>query len=52
MLNIEYKGTVVNFLVAENNVFPILGDKALDRLGLIKRVLTIAENDREKRGKI
>ena len=49
ILNAEYKDTNVklHFLTAENNVIPTLGEKALNRLGLIKRVFTLAEDDAE-----
>lgn len=49
MMNIDYKGKKTNFhfLIAENNVIPILGEKAPDKLGLIKGVFTIAEEEQD-----
>ena len=43
ILNLEHKDKCHKplFIVTKDNVIPILGEKALDRLGLIKRVFTI-----------
>ena len=51
MLHLSHKGKChkLHFIIAKKDVIPILGERSLDKLGLIKRVFTLDMDDTEQK---